>query len=482
MLRRFAPLFCLTACATEPGTPTIQSVEPERIEASLRFELRVQGAGFGLGSVRFDLDDGQGQSSGPPLSAALLGPRGVELPVPSERVSVEGPRSVRLDVRLDRIPTPGLYGVRLLEGTRTVVEREAVLELLSAAPEDAGSYDVGGGEPDVGPADVAPADAGDGGDAAVGPDSGPEDTGPPPEPFYANYGFRQPVTVDRTLPEGVTIRVPLPHAAMVEAGRARADAADVVVVQDGAPLRFQWEDRTRIGTNDLVMVVAPNGGGGPLVLYTGDANAANAPTDAVFMFSERFEGPIPAGWFAAATWLPCERDRSVDGPRPGTPGAVCIADAATSSLFRQTIATPPVPGIGPLSPGQVFEMRLWLAGRTEDSDQGVLYFSHGPDNADFAVTTEVEGWTGFGPNRNFTFTETNNRNRTVQGWRFSAGRVDGWREAQVRFTVSEPGRSLHLRQVNTRRARESLVAADDWTVRVAADPEPEVSLGPVEPR
>jgi hypothetical protein len=132
-------------------------------------------------------------------------------------------------------------------------------------------------------------------------------------------------------------------------------------------------------------------------------------------------------------------------------------------------------------------MRVWLAGRTVDGDADILYFSHGPDNEQFDRTTEVPpaAWAGLGPTARLRFRDIDGDPRTVDGWRFPRDQIAWWREAVARFTVAETGgRSLHFRHVSTDddTSDASFAAIDDWTIRVALDPEPRVTLGPVEVR
>lgn len=504
---RIAPLAWVLAACPSLDTPEIRidGADPEVLPTATELSITVLGAGFGLAGARYSLSEQKGSSAGDRLTAILVGPGNIQTEVTADGVVVESPTRLRLELRRSSAPVPGIYGLQLRRGLTLLAENRVVFELLAAdQTRDAGTSDSGvepdggpdAGEADLGTGDLGPADAGDLGSL----DLGPADMG---APFFGGYGFRSPLSIpnEAAIAAGVTLRVPIPHAAFVAAARSRADGADLVVYQGSTPLAFQWEDPRQLGTNDLVMVVALAAGlparpaEGSLTLYFGDPTAQNAVSDGVFAFSQRFDAPLSLGeddsslWFAAATWERCPYDQGQDAELASgsVPGAYCAYDSNSSSLVRSTLASPVLPQIAPLPSGQVFEMRLWLAGRTIDGPDDILYFSHGADNRTFHATTELplSAWSGFSPSDTLSFRDTDDDGRTVQGWRFSQTQIEWWKGATARFSVSETGgRALHLRAVSTDNdsSRSSFYAVDDWTVRVAAEPEPVITLGAISER
>lgn len=491
-------LFLLVACSQSTTPTVIERVEGGRLETRPNLDFTVLGKGFGLSGLRIDLDDGTGNVAGEDLSLRLIGAGAFEVTVPSQNITLVSSRRMDVRVRLATPPPVGFYGLSLLEGEAIIAEARDVLELVDGETvADAGVSDMGPAPVDAGPPDLGPRDTG------VVADLGSPDTGLPDSgtPFPAGYARRRALVYELAAPApaGVTLRVPIPHAQLVAAGQVRADAGDLLVYQGARPLSYQWEDVRKVGTDELVMVVAlaetlPSGpSSGELRLYYDQPMAANAPTDGIFAYSQRFdvppspiEGGNPAAWFLADSWIPCRFDRSVDAVLPpGSPaGAICALDDIRANLVRQTMATP-VAALPPLPGGQVYEMRLWLAGRFVDGPRDVLYFSHGADNVSFDLTTEIppSDWSGLVPSAPLTFTDIDDAPRSVLGWTFPPDRIQWWREAVGRFNpMRTGGRSLHLRYISTRDSDppETVAAVDDWTVRVALDPEPSIALGPEE--
>jgi hypothetical protein len=245
-------------------------------------------------------------------------------------------------------------------------------------------------------------------------------------------------------------------------------------------------------------VSVPVGTSTPLVLYSGD-QAANVPrTDGIFSFVERFDAPLPATttfvptqWVLNA-WAPCNRNRPLDASP--TPGAYCMLDN-TAAATKHTLASPVAQGIVAtgLPANQVYEMSFWTEGKMiVDANQqpdtnDLFYFSYlnanGP-SYELTMLVPAADFVDYPPNvPSFTFVERNNQPRTVAGWNFGATGIP-WTRARARFIPAYDHPSLTFRFVSNDAVANggTLVAIDDLTVRLAANPELSVALGPVEMR
>jgi hypothetical protein len=490
----------LTACpATGPTPVAIERVTPLGDPTSTRFELSIEGRGFGLGAVSFDLAAGAGTATAAALALRVVRPPGLALDLAADALTLESPRRLRAEVRLDRPLERGLYGVELRAGTTLL----AALEAAFVVADPAAPASDGGASPDGSPADAgAP-------DAAADPDAGDLDAGAAPDtgvapdaglgPFLGDHRFRRPVQVEAAarLPAGTTVLVGVPHATMVASGVARSDGLDLAVRQGPDLLPFQWDDRARLGTDDLAMVVRlardleP---GTPLALYFGAPAGGSVTDDRVFEWSERFQAELPTNeagndlaWYRASNWVHCPFDRPTESVLPGN-GAYCVVDRTPANLVRQTMSTPRVLPVSSLLPrGLTYELSFWLAGRLLDGPADILYLSYFTSNRDFdrTVTFEDAAYRGFVPNAALAFDEINGSGRRrVRGWAFPPDQVQWWRRVTVRFRPDLDRPSFHLRHISTDNGASDLsfVALDDWTIRRAAEPEPRVTLGATETR
>ncbi len=506
----------LLSCPATTADPVrILSVTVVGDSASTAFELEVEGRGFGLSAINYDVAAGTGTSSTVDLGLRISRQNGANARVfRGGAVTVQSPRLLKAVLRLDQSLVPGIYRLELLQGQDTLAENNAAFEVLSDQPADAGvdagptpdtgmipDADIGEGLPDAGPADTGP----DGGATDTGVDAGPPDTGIPDSglgPFVGNYAFRRSVNVGSTVevPAGATLAIPVTHASFVAQTKSETDGRDLRVYQGSTPLDFQWADRFALDSDTLEIVVRvarpiPAGGNAadPLALYYGDPAATNLPGDGVFEFVERFEAPVAPirpddanAWFKATAWDHCNAAHGTDAPLTnGDNQAYCAFDRY-GDLARSSLATPRqllvrnTPGAN-----LIYEMNIWFAGQTPDTNQDLLYFSYGADNSTFDQTLEVPptSWQGFRPNAQLTFTDVDNQPRTVNGWNFTPNAIQWWQRALLRFvpTVDQP--SLHFRYISTATSQNSpagVTAIDDWWIRVAVEPAPSITLGPEE--
>jgi hypothetical protein len=503
-------LFLVAAAAlgcpsTSPSRVVISNVTVVGDSASTAFELEIEGRGFGLTEVVYDVKSGTGTSSAADMSVRIVEPDGRNARVIGRRlIQVLSPRLLRVQVRLDTPLRPMEHGVELYAGETLVVEQNPAFRVAGDTPTPDAGVD-GGVLPDTGvPGPDADVDAGIP-DTGISEDAGPPDTGLPPDsglgPFMGGYRFRRPLVVDTPVeaPAGATLLVPVNHAVLVAGNQAKADGSDLMVRQGADPLAFQWSDRVAVGTDGLVMVVklaraVPVGGdpADPLVLYYGDPLGNNPPTDAVFQFVERFaNAPAPvaqgndSAWWAPQDWYHCPWDRPQENTDVGYNGAVCVQDADGGASQRRTLSTPRAAGISN-APGAnlTYEMSLWLAGSSPDGNSDMFYFAYGPDNDTYQATTVLppDAWRGYLPSGSLTFQEINGANRTVVGgWNLPPTQT-WWQRATARFTPTVDRPSLHLRNVSNRNGSNAFIGVDDWWVRLAVEPEPQVSLGPEEAR
>jgi hypothetical protein len=512
----FCLLFVAGCPSTTPTAPSIDQVVPEPNAAQRDFRLKVVGRGFGLKSVQFDLSKREGLVS--TSSLALDIKLGGDVIKRIDRVELESTQVLYAQVTLDRPLTMGLYDVALLEGgTEIALKPEAFFapgengELPDGGPGDANL------EKDGAPLDGdierdADVDAGDAGDVGAPDDGGvvvPDDGGPidadtpdvgTPDsglgPFPGAYGYRRLISPNNTVlaPANVTIEIPIPHATMLADGTAsNADGSDLAIYQGADRLAHQWRDEFVLGTDQLVIVARlvrdlPIGGSetDPLVLYSSDPNATPAVTDAVFEFSERFFAPVPGTWYEANNWGHCNLDRPIEATTNPN-GSYCAIDASASNLARQTLGTPNL-AVLQSAPGAdlVYEQSVWLAGRMIDGPADIIYFAYGPQPNVFdnTINPPVTAYAGFVPNAQLTFQDTDNQPRTADGWRFPPDVIQWWQRMTLRWTPTIDAPSLHFRHISTNAnaSTSSFAAIDDWTVRLALEPDFAPVLGPVEPR
>lgn len=501
----------LFGCPSTTADPLrVLSVTVVGDSASTAFELDIEGRGFGLSTINYDVAAGTGTSSTVDLGLRISRQNGANAQVFRRRsVIVQSPRLIRATIRLDQGLVPGIYRLELLRGQVTVAENPAAFEVLSDLPPSDGGVDGGpspdtGMIPDAGPLDAGP-DGGspDSGPGDVGVDAGPPDTGIPDSglgPFVGNYGFRRSVNVGSTVlvPAGATLVIPVPHATLVAQMKSEADGRDLRVYQGTTPLDFQWADRFSVNTDALEIVVRvardiPPGGAAldPIAVYYGDPNASNAAGDGVFEFVERFDAPVTpiqpgddTAWFKADAWDHCNAAHGTDAPLAnGDNQAYCAFDRS-GNLARSSLATPRQLQVR-AAPGAnlIYEMNIWFAGQTPDTNEDLVYFSYGADNETFDQTLEVPptSWRGFSPNNQVTFQDVNNQNRTVDGWNFTPNAVQWWQRSLLRFVPSVDQPSLHFRFISTDNSSNAGVTViDDWWIRVTVEPAPSITLGPEE--
>ncbi len=510
----------LLACPT-PGTQTLRITEVE-VDGSVRatvFDLMIKGRGFGLESVEFDVVDGVGRVPQPAYRVTVEDGTGQLRTVSNgSKLEVRSPTLIVARIELITPLEPGAYRVSLYpddnEGD-ALATLEAAFTVPGEAP-DAGPVDAGRPPGDAGrpPVDAGFADAGpppdtgprpDGGptpDAGPVPDAGPPDTGVPdaglpPElgPWQGNFRYRRRVELDNPSAQdalaGTTVRIPVPHRVMTDMQMARADAADVALYLGANRLDHQWDDATRLGTDDLVIVAVlprsvPPGPltDPPLVLYHGDPAAEVPRTDTVFLLAERFGASFspdaPNGWFTNAWQRRCTQHGNANQGN----ASLCVQDS-TSNPTRRTVGSPPVAAmVAAPQRNEVYELSVWIGGRMQEQVDG-LYFSYSMVNNDFPTSTVLPdaAWTGLVPNANVSFQETTGQNRTERAWRLPAAGQDFVR-ARARFVPLFDGPSLHFRYIspNGSQGGQTLVAIDDLTVRRALEPEFRVGLGPTETR
>ena len=127
----------------------------------------------------------------------------------------------------------------------------------------------------------------------------------------------------------------------------------------------------------------------------------------------------------------------------------------------------------------------YIAG-AHQTQNDILYFSYGPDNSSFDLTTQLPELAfdpAFRPNATQTFLEINDRNRTVSGWRLPAVRQP-FARMRATFAPNIPTPNLHFRYISTdnQTNQNTQMVLDDLVVRRALNPDFRVTLGPVEAR
>lgn len=505
-------LFLLSAslfgCPSTNGDGVrILAVEVVGDTNNAEFDLEVQGRGFGLTNLVYDVSSGTGTSSTAELTARISQQNGGNARIfKKSAITVQSPQFLKVAVRLNEPLVQGIYRLELIEGMNTLAEETAAFEVAgdgkrpdagvdAGPPVDTGMGSPDGGE-DGGPGDTGPIDTGIG-------DAGPPDSGEPDSglgPFVGNYAYRRSVEVTSTvqIPAGATLVVPLLHGTWIAEGKAETDGRDIRVYQGGTPLDFQWADANALGTDTLAVVVRvaraiPVGGmaGDALAVYYGDPAATNVPGDGVFAFIERFEAPVSpinqgndGAWFKADNWVHCNAQNGVNQVLAnGDNHSYCALDRS-GGLARSTLATPRQTQMSN-APGAnlIYEMSIWMAGQTPDGLEDLTYFSYGSDNETFQDTIDVPlaNWQGLLPDGQLTFQDSDNQNRLVQGWRFTPAAIQWWQRTIARFVPSIDQPSLHFRHVSTDDDSQAGAALiDDWWVRLAVEPKPVLVLGPEE--
>lgn len=498
--------FILTACPGTGATPmSIAEVIVDGDPTTLEVTLDIRGRGFGLGQVNYDLSEGTGVAQDPELKARFYNKGGLSRTFERDALMLMSPQRLLLPLDLSQPLPLGVYFVELTDGRGQTATSEPLFELKVVG--DGGVEDTGLPRPDGGPLDATP-DLGfpDGGLPDAQPeDLGFPDSGLPPDsglgPFVGAYGWRAEVRVSSTVPAvaGTTIKVPIPHLSLMNAGQAQAAAGDLTLYQGASQLAFQWDDGTRVGTNDLAMIarlaadLPANGDpASPLVLYFGDPAATNTPSDSVFELALRFTAPVAPvnsgngnAWHVADFWGHCPFDRTVAGGQAAFNGAYCNGDFA--DFIRGTLGTPRVTTITVPPPANtVYAASLFLAGRMIDGPLDILYLAHGPVNNNFAgaLSFPTATYTGFAPNGSLTFEETTGNNRTEDGWRMDPVNYQEWSRAEVRFSpaIDQPSFQFRYISLNNEQGGNSFVALDDFWIRRALEPDFGVTLGPTEPR
>lgn len=513
--------WCASACPDTARTPvSLSSARPVSAAVPPSFELVLNGTGFGLDQVTFDVAGGKGSSSAAGLRVELKRQDGTN---PTEVRTVAAPRLVstselRVTIELSNALAPGIYAVRLFGAGASDPTAELAPAFQIAAGggivEDAGptALDTGVGAPDLGaPApDTGAADAG-----AEPVDVGADDLGigvidagivggldadvadapmffdASAPTFPGGFMYRRPVRVDNTslqLADGATtFRIVVPHQTMVQLGEARADGADLAVYGPLGPVPFQIEDLARLGTNELALIVlvssgiAP-GGSASYALYSGDpAVGTSAGSDGVYTYVQRFApGAALPGWGLNA-WANTCFDR-LDRGATGRGGAYCVFDAAQNQ--RTTLAAAPSPS---LARNQPVEIAFHVGGRMA-GNADMLYFAVGTNTTDYVNTTlpAPNAYVEQPPTVRVSFQDQNGNNRTEIGWRLASagtsplGQDLAYQRVRVRLIPLIDNPSMHWRFIswdgNTNGQRIG-AALDDITVRRVTEPELIVQVG-----
>lgn len=507
-------LLCAACPSVDATPPAITEVIPLTTIDTPSFDLRVRGRGFGLREVSFDLSKGSGEATALRQRLALRSADGT--PPVQVRVittTVASPSELRATVYLFAPLPAGEYGVVLYVGDDPdpVAESSPAFAVRSAlVSTDAGVTPRPDATPLVGPdaadAGAGPADAdppADDGGPLTPPDAGfvGFDAAPPVDsglgPFPPGPGFRRAIVLsnDTGLPSPVdlTARITVPHGSMLAANQTRADGTDLAVYLGTTQLPHQVEDTAMLGTDRLELIVrlpvavpAGTSAGLPLALTSDPVlPAATPPTDAVYVFAERFAGVLGS--------VPTDPNRyndrweqSCPDRRTGAANASKCRTDAEAGLTRRTVATPRILAMSNTpAANEVYEVVAYVGG-TMQANTDIVYFSYGPDNSSFERTIllpELAYDPGFRPNATLTFQEVNNNNRTVSGWRLPS--VDnGYQRMRVSFVPQLNQPNLHFRFIsadNQARANTQ-VRLDDLVVRRALNPDFRVTLGPAEAR
>ncbi len=497
--------------STIPTAPTIERVDLTVGEGASSFSLDIHGRGFALSGVSYSLADGQGAT---PIRAVFVQVSNIDngRTYRSERADTKllSPQQVTARFILEaEILEPGTYSLTIYrdvpeEEAEKVAERENAFEVLSGTTgPDAGVRDLGFADAAPGMDSGVPADGsgptdGDSNDATIS-DAGTSDSSSNPDAATPDSGlgsfidtFRHRQSVLVTNPNGspspadLTIRIPVPHADWVAAGQSKADASDIAVYDGLARLEHNLDDRMAVGTNALALIVRL-----PiavqtthtLAIYFGDPNLTVPVSDAVYVFSERFDGSLPNDWYNAGNWtLNCF------GRNVATPSdiALCCQDSSANPT-RRTVSSPRVMNIRDTANTPIYasyEMSLWIAGRMEEAND-LLYFAYSntTDNFAGAILLPDGYYRAYPPNASTTFQEVNNLGaRTVRGWRMPTGSNLPFTQVRARFVPNIDQPSLHFRYIspNGSNNTSTLLGMDDLSVRRVLEPDFGISLGPVE--
>lgn len=503
-----------------PTAPTIDRVELTLGEGASSFTLDIHGRGFALKGVSYSLDDGQGSTRASDvvarISHSVSGRIYRSLPSNTKILSPQQ-ATARFLLEGESLAT-GVYALRLYfqepgAEPEDIAVKEGAFEVRDDVPApDAGPRDLGvlrpdasadAGEPSDGPprdadpaGDAEPTEAGsldadptDADDASTG-DASPPDSGL--GDFIGDFGYRRSVLLTNPYtsptPLDLTVRIPVPHADWVAAGRSKPDASDLAVYNGGTRLEHDFDDRMAVGTNDLALIVAI-----PfsvqtthtLSLYFGDPNLSVPRSDAVYLLIERFDAPLPNTWNNAGAWT-----RNCFGRNVSTPSdiALCGQDS-TANPTRRTIASPRVNTLRDNASTAVYasyELSVWVAGRMDEANDLVYFaYSNTTDNFAGAILLPDGFYRAYPPNASTTFQEVNNLGaRTVNGWRLPAGSNQPFTRAVARFIPNIDQPSLHFRYIspNGSAAAGTLVGLDDLSVRRVLEPDFGLSFGDIEAR
>jgi hypothetical protein len=510
---------CPSGTAT---TPQIVSARFVGDPQSGDFTVDVMGFGFGPTQVAFDLSQGRGQATASfqvqIFDSADLG----RITIPSDEVSVKSPRELTAHVIAHPL-LAGSYGLRIYppdSDQHALTTRRDVLVVAQGS-----TTAVDAGDPGI--------DAATGMDAnpvfadATGLDAGPPTDGGLPDaagadaandggatsdsglgPFVSTFKYRRGVNVVNssggTTTASTTILVTVPHATMLAANQAKPDGSDIALYMGATLLDSQWDDATKLGTDQLVLIARlalpiATGTTTPMALYFGDPTAAVQRADSIFHFAERFSTPLVLSMngdqtkWIANSWTNCDRDYPMDNVALG---AYCILETFTPLPNHKTIATPVIPTVRMtgLSPNLIYETSFWVEGKmivdaTQQTDtQDLLYFAYynanGP-NYNLTTIVPTADFVSFAPTvPAFTFVDigtSGTSTRTVSGWTFPAAGI-GWTRVRARLVPTYDGTSFHVRFVtnDTTANMGTFVAIDDFTVRLATNPELKATLGAIE--
>jgi hypothetical protein len=495
---------CISAClSTDPSIPRIERVEVVGDpEANDMFTLKITGIGL-ASSVAYDLSTKE--SAFESFRVELVGV-GLTTIAP-ERVELMTTRELLASIR-GPIPE-GVWGVRLYDGDRVVAEQSEGFRVGRFAA-DSGPVE----EPDAGSLGAEDAGTVDAGELDAGVvDAGGSNDG---RPFIEGYQFRQRLRLENATnanaPAATTFRLPIPHAALIAEGRAKTDGTDLAPYLGSILLPFQWDDRAKLGTDSLVMIVSlpialPPGvynDEPPLYLYYGDQSKAGLTNDSTYFMVSRFdEGALPANWGNAGRnsttgpWTFCAFDRPSEQATP-LPGAMCALD--TNNQHHRTVTTPLLL-TNLLPPNAVYEVSFHFAGRMVNQSNDLLYlaFYHSTVSGDYHRTFQISPTAcppGGGvdcfvegvPNVPMFRVSDNvgdSSNHNKSGWRLPAAQTQWWTRTTARFRPATPApAAVHIRWVSNDNTRnnDTLVIVDDITIRLALDPEFLVELGPVQSR
>jgi len=510
----------LVACPrTDRTPPVIDTVEKVSSLEVPQFKLNVRGHGFGLSGVTYDLSAGEGVATGSALRMEIRRHNGA-LPIEITRVvaTIVSPTVLLVTVDITAPLPPDTYDLFLFgEGAaEPIAEKKAAFDAPAISgphPQDDAGMRPADDAAAVGP-DAPPAmpgdDAGTGlpfddAASAVDPDAGiapgldaqPADSGLGDFPVGPTFRRAIQLINDTGLasPVDITVRILVPHLAMIAAGESTASGADLAVYLGPTPLPMQIEDRGLLGTDRLELIVrlpiaiaAGPSMNLPLALYSDPlVGAATPTTEAVYLFTEHFDLDFP-------TFVPGRRDLwndrweddCNDRLRATEPQSRCRLDSE-AGLTRRTLASPSITAMSSAPPAnERYEVVAFLGGAMQTTND-LLYFSYGPDAETFAATTLLPDGAydpAFVPNANLTFQETTGANRTARGFRFPGGAGTPFTRMRVSFVPATSAPHLQFRYISADNQTNvnTVVGIDDLVVRRALSPDFRVLLGPAEHR